>query len=57
MLLIILRNRGAARWDDVIFVGESLLQELKSPWELILTELVPEVVQFCPVDWAGDLVG
>ena len=52
MLLIILRNRGAARWDDVIFFGESLIQELKSPWELI-----PEVVQFCPVDWAGDLAG
>ena len=21
-------------------------------WELILTELVPEVVEFCPADWA-----
>ena len=57
MLLIILGNHGAARWDYAIFLGESLLQELKSPWELILTKLVPEVVQFHPVDWAGDLTG
>jgi len=35
----------------VIFLDESLPQELKSPWELILTELVPEVVEFCPADW------
>ena len=26
--------------------------ELKSPWELILTEPVPEVVEFRPADWA-----
>ena len=25
---------------------------LKSPWELILTEPVPEVVEFRPADWA-----
>ena len=31
---------------QLIFLGESLLQELKSPWELILTEPVPEVVEF-----------
>ena len=29
---------------QLIFLGESLPQELKSPWELILTEPVPEVV-------------
>ena len=40
------RDPGAARRDDAIFLGESLLQELKSPWELILTEPVPEVVEF-----------
>ena len=37
---------------DVISSGESLLQELKSPWELIPTEPVPEVVEFRPADWA-----
>ena len=45
------RPRGHSR-DDAIFLGESLLQELKSPWELILTEPVPEVVKFRPSDWA-----
>ena len=25
---------------------------LRSPWELILTEPVPEVVEFCSTDWA-----
>ena len=34
---------------QLIFLGESLLQELKSPWELILTEPVPEVVEFHPL--------
>ena len=38
--------------DDAIFLAESLLQELKSPWELILTEPVPEDVEFHPADWA-----
>ena len=37
---------------QLIFLGESLLEELKSPWELILTEPVPEVVEFHPADWA-----
>ena len=37
---------------QLIFLGESLLQEPKSPWELILTEPVPEVVEFHPADWA-----
>ena len=35
-----------------MFLGESLLQELKSPWELILTEPIAEVVEFRPADWA-----
>ena len=48
----ILGNPGAASRDDAIFSGESLLQELQSPWELILTELVPEVVEFRPADSA-----
>ena len=30
---------------------ESLLQEQTSLWALILTELVPEVFEFCPADW------
>ena len=38
----------------LIFLGESLLQELKSAWELILTEPVPEVVEFRPADCAED---
>ena len=25
---------------------------MRSIWELILTEPVPEVVEFCPADWA-----
>ena len=48
----ILGNPGAISRDDAIFSGESLLQELKSPWELILTEPVPEVVEFHFADWA-----
>ena len=52
MPLNILRDPGATSWDDAIFSGESLLQELKSPWELTLTEPVPEVVKFRPTDWA-----
>ena len=43
---------GATSRDDAIFSGESLLQELKSPWELTLTEPVPEVVEFRPEDLA-----
>ena len=50
-VLIILRNPGATSRDDAIFSGESLLQELESPWELTLTEPVPEVVEFRPADW------
>ena len=48
----ILGDPGATSRDDVIFSGKSLLQELKSPWELTLTEPVPEVVEFSPTDWA-----
>ena len=48
----ILGDSGATSWDDAISLGESLLRELKSPWELILTETVPEVVEFRPADWA-----
>ena len=48
----ILRDPGATSGDDAISLGESLLQELKSPWELILTEPVPEEVEFRPADWA-----
>ena len=47
----ILGDPGAISRDDATFLGESLLQELKSPWELILTEPVPEVVEFHPTDW------
>ena len=49
---IILGNPGATSRDDAIFSGESLLNVLKSPWELILTEPVPEVVEFRSTDWA-----
>ena len=49
---IILGDPGATSRDDAIFLGVSLLQELKSPWELILTEPVPEVVESRPADWA-----
>ena len=33
------------------WAGESLIKELKTPWELTLTKPVPEVVEFCPADW------
>ena len=49
---VILGNPGATSRDDAIFSGESLLQVLRSPWELILTEPVPEVVEFRSADWA-----
>ena len=52
LILIILGNPGATSRDDAMFSGESLLQVLKSPWELILTEPVPEVVEFRSADWA-----
>ena len=52
MALYILGNPGATSRDDAIFSGKSLLQELKSPWELSLTEPVPEVVEFRSADWA-----
>ena len=53
MSLFILGNPGATSRDDAIFSGESLLQELESPWELTLTESVPEVVEFRPADFSG----
>ena len=48
----ILGDPGATSRNDAIFSGKSLLQELKSPWEVILSEPVPEVVEFRPADWA-----
>ena len=48
----ILGDPEATSRDDARFSGETLLQELKSPWELIVTEPVPEVVEFRPADWA-----
>ena len=53
----ILGDPGATGRDDAIFSGKSLLQELKSPWELILTEPVPEVVEFRPANQRGRLAG
>ena len=47
----ILGDPRATSRDDAMFSSESLLQELKSPWELILTEPVPEVVDFRPTGW------
>jgi len=49
--MFILGDPGATSRDEAIFSGENLLQELKSPWELILTEPVPEVVEFRHSDW------
>jgi len=49
--MTILGDPGATSRDEAIFSGESLLQELMSPWELILTEPAPEVVEFRPADW------
>ena len=50
-LVLILGDPEATSRDDGMFLGESLLQESKSPWELILAEPVPEVVEFRPADW------
>ena len=50
--ITILGDPAATSRDDAILLGESLLQELKSPWEIILTKPVPEVVEFRPADWA-----
>ena len=47
----ILGDPGVTSRDVAIFLGESLLQGLKSPWELILTEPVPEVVECRPAHW------
>ena len=52
LIYSILGDPGATSRDDAIFLGESLLQELNSPWELIVTEPVPEMVEFRPADWA-----
>ena len=51
----ILGEPGASSRENAIFLGESLLQELKSPWELILNEPVPEVVEFRPADWQKNI--
>jgi len=50
VFLPILGEPGASSREEAIFSGESLLRELKSPWEFILTEPVPEVVEFLPSD-------
>ena len=50
--ITILGDPAATSRDDTILLGESLLQKLKSPWELTLTKPVPEVVEFRPTDWA-----
>ena len=36
---------GAASWNGAIFSGESLFEGQKPPWELILTESVPEIFE------------
>ena len=41
---------GATSRDHATFSDQSLLQELKSPWELILIYPFPEVVEFHPAD-------
>ena len=48
---------GATSRDHATFSCQSLLQELKSPWELILIEPFPEVVEFRPADSINFLGG
>ena len=48
---------GATSRDHATFSGQSLRQELKSPWELILIEPIPEVVAFRPADSINFLGG
>ena len=52
---LILGNPEATNRDDAIFSVESLLQELKSPWGLILTEPDQEGVEFRSADWAEEI--
>ena len=47
----ILGDPGAASRDNGIFIGESLQQELESPWALTLTERVPKAFEILPSDW------
>lgn len=53
----ILRAPGAASWEDaifsgdVIFLGESLHQEQKSPWAITLTGPLLEALKFLHADW------
>lgn len=58
--IIILGDPGAASRDDTIFdfrasyISEGtfqVIQERKSPWALVLAELVLEVVEFRPSVW------
>ena len=37
-------------------MGESLQQERESPWELTLTEPVPEAFEFSPSDWPEKII-
>ena len=53
--MFILGDPGATSRDEALFSGENLLQELKSPRELILTEPVAEVVEFRHSDWPGKI--
>ena len=50
-----LEDPGATSQDVAIFSGESLLLELKSPWELIVTEPVSEVVEHPCTDWPENI--
>ena len=47
----ILGDPGAVSRGDGIFIGESLQQERESPWEVTLTDPVPEAFEFSPSDW------
>ena len=42
------RLRGCSR-DGAVFSGESLFEGQKSPWELTLTEPVPEIFELVPL--------
>ena len=53
----ILGDPGAATCsrDGAIFSGESLFEGQKSPWELTLTEPVPEIFEFVPLIGQKDI--
>ena len=54
---VLRQHHPRRRWGDGIFIGESLQQELRSPWAFTLTERVPEAFEIPLADWAEKISG